>query len=237
RVDHRLVHDEEPKMYQSVKESLAGRIRRRNAWGNEVTKKHPTIVNFIGVDPNFLTPEENVEELELRVKEGAKGVALHTTRNLHRPEDRRLYPMYERAQEMGIPFLAHTGNEGYRPAYMGLNSRPSDFKYVFQDFPRLRFILCHMGAGYFEEAIELAHKNPNVYFDTAGQVSGGSPPQFSDEELVRLIRRFGSEKLMFGSDWSLSSMLESAKRLISLPLTNREKELIFYRNAHDFLAS
>lgn len=235
RLDRRLTHDEEPSMYEQVSKSIAGRIRRRNAWGNEVTKKHPTIVNFIGVDPNFMTPDENVEELELSLKEGAKGIALHPTRNLHRPEDRRLYPLYERAQELDIPFVAHTGSEGYTPAYMGLWSRPSDYQYVIDDFPGLRWIFGHMGSGYYDEAIAMAKKYPNIYFDTAGVVTGGDSPRYNDDELVRLIRKFGAEKIVFGTDWALGLLPPIAQRLIDLPLTDNEKELIFYRNTQDFL--
>ena len=235
RVDRRLTHDEEPAMYAQVSETIAGRIRRRNAWGSEVTKKHPTIVNFIGVDPNFMTPDENVEELERSLKEGAKGISLHPCRNLHRPEDRRLYPLYERAQELDIPFVAHTGSEGFRPAYMGLYAAPSDYQYVIDDFPRLRWIFGHMGSGYFDEAIEMGHKYPNIYYDTAGVVTGGDSPRFNDEEMVQIIRRFGAENLMLGTDWALGQLTPHAQRIIDLPLTDNEKELILYRNAQEFL--
>ncbi len=236
RVDRRLTPEEEHEMYGSVQEMIAGRIRRRNAWGNDVTRQYPTLLNFIGVDPNFLSPQENVEELEVRVKEGARGISLHPTRNLHQPADRRLWPLYERAQEMGVPFIAHSGTEGFHLAYTGLNSRPVDFVEVLDSFPRLRIVLGHMGRGYFDDAIEIAHRYPNVYFDISG-FDEASSHNYSDEEFVQLIRRFGSENLVFASGWVFGDFLERVKHLASLPMTDNEKERIFYRNAQEFLGT
>jgi predicted TIM-barrel fold metal-dependent hydrolase len=235
RVDRRLSPAEERQMYADVKDNLAGRIRRRNEWGNEVTRRYPTLVNFIGVDPNFLTPEENVEELELRVGEGAKGISLHPTRNLHRPDDLRLWPLYERAQELDIPILTHGGTEGYRAAYLALNSAPYDFRTVLDTFPRLRLILGHMGNPYFDQLLEMAQRYPSLYFETAGVVSGREPYEYTDEYLVQLIRQLGTDRVMFGSDFIFGEPVSPAKRLLSLPLSDAEKEAILGRNAQQFL--
>ena len=235
RVDRRLTSTEERQMYADVKNNLAGRIRRRNAWGNEVTKRYPTLANFIGVDPNFLTPEENVEELELRVSEGAKGISLHPTRNLHRPDDHRLWPLFERAQEMDIPVLTHGGTEGYRAAYMGLNSEPYDFRDMLDSFPRLRLIMGHMGNPYFDQLLEMAQRYPSLCFETSGVITGREPYAYTDEYLVQLLRQIGTGRIMFGSDFIFGEPVSPARRLLSLPLTDSEKEAILGRNARQFL--
>lgn len=235
RVAGRLTADDERHMYAEVKERMAGRIRRRNAWGNEVTKRHPTLVNFIGVDPNFLTPEENVEELELRVRDGAKGICIHPTRNLHRPEDYRLWPLFERAQELDIPVLTHSGTEGYRPAYMGLNAEPYDFKALLDTFPRLRLIIGHLGNPYFDQLVDMAQRYPSLTFESSGPVSAREPYAYADEYLVRLLRQLGTDRVMFGSDFLFGEPVGPARRLLSLPLTDAEKEAILGRNAQQFL--
>ena len=235
RLEGRITGEDTTKMYASVKELISGRIRRRNAWGNEVSKKYPTLANFITVDPNFLTPEENVEELELRVKEGAKGFCLHPTRNLHRPEDLRLYPLYERAQEMDVPVITHTGSEPIKYAYMGLFSEPFDFIRVLDDFPRLRWIFGHMGANYHEQIPVIAKKYDNVWFETSGTISQREPYEYSDEVVVKLIRTVGVERVMWGSDWVFGDIVASAKRMASMPLNDNEMERIFGANALEFM--
>jgi len=235
RLEGRFTGEEGRKMYDSVKELISGRIRRRNAWGNEVSKKYPSLANFITVDPNFLTPDENVEELELRMKEGAKGFCLHPTRNLHRPEDLRLYPLYERAQEMDVPVITHTGSEPIKYAYMGLFSEPNDFIRVLDDFPRLRWIFGHMGNSYLDQIPAIAKKYDNVWFETSGTLSHRQPYTYSDEVVVDLIRTVGVERVMWGSDWVFGDIVESAKRMANLPLKDSEKELVFGGNALKFL--
>ena len=237
RVDRHLTHVEERKMHESVKEMLAGRVRRRNAWGTQVSKQYPTLTSYIYVDPHVLTPEENLEELELRVSEGAKGITIHSTRNLYRPEDVRLWPTYEKAQELDLPCLAHSGSEGIKYSWMGLNSTPSDFKYVLDKFPRLRWIIGHMGVGYWDQSIELTKQYPRerVMFDTSVTIMGRQPYQYSDEFLVDLIKKFGADRLMFGTDWIFGDIPSNVERVVQLPISDNDKELILYKNAQEFL--
>ncbi len=236
RVDRRLSPEEERQMYADVRRTIAGRIRRRNAWGNEVAQRYPTLKNFIGVDPNFMTAQENAEELELRVQGGASGIALHPNRNLHRADDRRLWPVYERAQELGLPVLTHGGAEGYRAAYMGLNTEPFDFLDVLDAFPRLTLILGHLGHGYFDQTREIARRYPNVWFETSGPVSTRQPYEASDEELTELLRTIGVERVVFGSDFVFADVRSALDRVLGLPLTDTEKEQILGGNAKRLLA-
>ena len=236
KADRPMTYAEERKMYDTVRDTIAARLRRRNAWGNEVSKKYPDLWNFIGVDPHFLTPEENVEELELRVKEGAKGVKMHPTRNLYHPADHRLWPFYQRAQELDIPIFTHSGAMSYRNAFLGLNGRPTDYKEVLDSFPRLRVVMLHLGWGYFDEAIQIADQYPIVKFTSTDIIEGNEkPPRFPDEEIVELVRRIGAERIIFGTDWVFNDFAPNVERLASLPLTDNEKELIFYRNAQQLL--
>jgi predicted TIM-barrel fold metal-dependent hydrolase len=237
RVDRRLTHEEERKMHDSVKNLLSGRIKRRNAWGTQVSKQYPTLVSYVYVDPHFLSPEENVEEVELRVREGAKGITIHSTRNLHRPEDPRLWPTYEKCQELDLPCLAHSGSEGIKYSWMGLNSTPLDFKYVLDKFPRMRWIIGHMGVGYWDESIEIAKQYPRerVMFDTSVTIMPREKTKYSDEFVVDLIKRIGADRLMFGTDWIFGDVINNTKRVVELPISDNDKELILYKNAQEFL--
>jgi predicted TIM-barrel fold metal-dependent hydrolase len=44
---------------------------------------------------------------------------------------------------------------------------PENFERVLADFPGLTLVLAHFVAAWWNERVELAHKYPNVYFDTA----------------------------------------------------------------------
>ena len=53
----------------------------------------------------------------------------------------------------------------------------------------------------------------------------------SSQEFTRIIRTFGAERVLFGTDSPWSSQLDSVKEFESLELTDSEKELILFGNA------
>ncbi len=70
----------------------------------------------------------------------------------------------------------------------------------------------------------------NVYLDTAFLED-----YIDDEQLLRIIRKHGAEKILFGTDCPWSGQRESVERLERLPLSETEKNLIFAGNAKKLL--
>ena len=64
-------------------------------------------------------------------------------------------------------------------------------------YPNVPIVLTKMGRGiahYFESALIVAMRNPNVYFDTT--YSNG-------DHIRRAVRTIGADRMMFGSDWAV----------------------------------
>lgn len=84
-------------------------------------------------------------------------------------------------------------------------SNPIDLHAVALDFPQLRFIIPHFGAGYFREVLMLCDLCPNVHLDIS---SSNSWIRYQPEslDLAGVFRRAldvaGPERLLFGSDSS-----------------------------------
>ncbi len=55
------------------------------------------------------------------------------------------------------------------------------------------------------------------------------------EKAVDLIRTFGTERVMFGSDYPVVSPKDEIERFLSLDLSEQEREDILYNNAKRFL--
>jgi predicted TIM-barrel fold metal-dependent hydrolase len=55
------------------------------------------------------------------------------------------------------------------------------------------------------------------------------------EEAVRVFRKIGVERVMFGSDGFFSDPMIQAKQIVGLDLTDAEKERILCGNAKEFL--
>ena len=83
------------------------------------------------------------------------------------PSDRVVYPMYEKAQELGLPVMVHTGPEP-KPLY-SRHCQPVYVDDVAVDFPDLTIILAHAGMGaWWQEAAGIAAVCPNVYLEFSG---------------------------------------------------------------------
>jgi len=211
---------------------LIGRLQRRNAWTCAVARENPGLVPYISLDPS-MDGVTMVREINDRVKEGAKGIKLHPTSQRFFPNDGRLYPAYQKIEELGLPIISHSGDF---PQVDEEYSRAANFVDVIRNFPGLTLVLAHMAHGYLDEAVEVMQTCPNVYLDSSAVIEGTlSSHMLSDEEAVATIRRVGCDRVLFGSDWPWFHPIKDAQRIDSLPLTAEEKRLIFCENAQRVL--
>jgi predicted TIM-barrel fold metal-dependent hydrolase len=84
-------------------------------------------------------------------------------------------------------------------------SNPIDLHAIALEFPEVRFVIPHFGAGYFREALMVAGLCPNVYLDTSSS-NGWMKYQAGKMTLADVFRRtldaIGPERILFGSDSS-----------------------------------
>lgn len=84
-------------------------------------------------------------------------------------------------------------------------SNPIDLHAVALEFPQVRFVIPHFGAGYFREALMVADLCPNVYLDTSSSNSW-LRYQPGNMTLVDVFRHAlevaGPKRILFGSDSS-----------------------------------
>ena len=226
-------------------------IRDFNKWGCEVGKTFPRLIPFICLAPDLGDSESIVKELLLGVDHEAKGVKLHPGAFYFLPADERLWPMYQKCQDLGLPILADSAPW---PGFHILNGwrvqtfekkvqygEPANFAKILDRFPQLTLILAHLGSAWWDERVELAIKYPNVYFDTSqGFLSPDQIPYnphrgLAEEDAVRIIRKIGVERVMFGSDGPAHDRLPQLEQILRLPLDDREKQLILSGNVKRIL--
>jgi len=119
-------------------------------------------------------------------------------------------------------------------------SNPIDLHSVALEFPQVRFVVPHFGAGYFREALMLCDLCPNVYLDTS---SSNQWTRYQPEtlELKQVFRRAldvaGPGRLLFGSDSSFfprgwhAAICESQKQALSeIGLSRADASRIFGSN-------
>lgn len=123
------------------------------------------------------------------------------------PTDPRLYPLYARCAELGVPVCLQIGNTGSR--WASESGRPLYLDRMALDFPELTIVGGHIGWPWTEEAIAMCWKHPNVYLDTSAHLPRNFPPAF-----VEFMRKAGRGKVMWGTDYPMLG-LESARRQVN----------------------
>ncbi len=153
------------------------------------------------------------------------------------PHDGRLAPVYEFAHRRDLPVLIHQGDtlDG-----LGLLkfARPIEVDELAGAYRDVRFVLCHLGNPWIDEAAEVVYKNPNVYADTSGLLGPPSSPYFqrSTENARSLIERAVvacgmPERFLMGSDWPLEALSAAVDLVQKLDLTPEDRSAILGGNA------
>jgi uncharacterized protein len=116
-----------------------------------------------------------------------------------RYSDESYFGYYERAQELGMPILFHTGSvstgapEGEPEFDVDTeNMRPNYFDKISRRFPGLKIIGAHLGLPHETEAIRMAMFRKNVYYD----LSGGGEARTWASELKKTLAPFP------GANWA-----------------------------------
>ena len=90
----------------------------------------------------------------------------------------------------------------------------------------------HFG-GYmaFDESVEYLCGNERVWFDTSSALWAITP-----EYANSLIKKLGTSRLMFGTDYPVKYPYTELPRFDRLALTEKEREDVLYNNAKTFLS-
>lgn len=235
-----LAQTEKAEAEEKVKQEIPDKVRRHNEWACQVGKQYNQLVPYIGIQP-VLGPEGMAEEVEVRTRDGAKGVKIHPGVHIFFPYDKNFWPFYEKCQELVVPIVTDSGTFRWTPKEGGEWGQPVHFAPVLRDFPRLILVLAHLGSGYWEERIDLARQFKNVFFDTS---QGFSTPMsiathgyrgLAREDAGRIIHKIGADRVMFGSDAPNFDPITQVEEILGLDLTEEEKQLILAKNARRIL--
>ena len=180
--------------------------------------QHPGVLTGLGpLHPESGDIAGDVAEL---LDLGLKGVKLHPDIQRFKLDDHRCLKIYE-LLEGRVPLLLHTGDKRFD------YSNPNRLIPVLEIYKNLTVIGAHFG-GYsiWEEAAQQLAGFPNLYVDCSSTMFA-----LDDEVVVRLIRLYGAERVLFGTDYPMWSPAAEVEHFMRLELTGEERELILHRNA------
>src|SRR5205823_13072678 len=136
----------------------------------EFMKSHPD--RLISLGEIQLDAPDVLDTVDRFHAAGFRGLG-EITKPQYSYDDRRYWPIYERAEKNGMLLLFHTGIVN-RPSSQVPEDASSDrmrvstLDLIARRFPRLTIIGAHLGNPDYAWAGEIGRWNPNLYFDVSG---------------------------------------------------------------------
>jgi len=181
---------------------------------------------FTGLGTLHPDSENLAEEVDEILSLGLKGVKLHPDIQKFQIDDARMDKIYELC-EGRLPILMHTGD--YRFDF----SNPNRMMPVLEKYPELTVIGAHFGGwSVWDEATETLSKYKNFLVDCSSSFYAMTP-----EKAKELIMAYGTDRVLFGTDYPMWDIETELERFMRIDLTEEQREDIFYNNtAKLFLA-
>ncbi|MDR0998823.1 MAG: amidohydrolase family protein [Treponema sp.] len=197
-----------------------GQVSNINNYIASVCAEHPELTGFGTLHPGQDDPEAEIGRF---TGLGLRGVKFHHDMQRIDIDDRKMMDLYA-LLEGKYPVVFHAGD--YRYGY----SHPSRLARVLDSFPKLTVVAAHFGGwSVFDLALEYFRQR-FCYFDISSSL-----PFLGKKRACELIRIYGAERFLFGSDYPMWNPARCLEEFLELDLSERERELILHRNAEGIL--
>ncbi len=200
-----------------------------NRFAAQINDENDRLISFGGIHPD----NEDIEgKLDYIVSLGLKGIKLHPDYQGVFIDDERNIRILREAIKRDLLVVIHAGIDIGLPE--PVHCTPAKTAAVLEalgcDPARPRIILAHVGGWGLWDEVETCLVGKPVYFDL-----GFSLGQIKDEQLLRIIRNHGADRILFASDSPWGDPQTDKRYFDTLPLTDLEREKILYQNASTLL--
>ena len=184
------------------------------------------------------------EELSRIASLGLKGIKLHPEYQGTDFDDIRYLRILDRCGELGLVVLSHAGLDIGFPGKD--NCSPAMVLRALKQVGPVKLVLAHMGGWRQWDQVEELLCDTHVSIDTSYALGAIAPlddgyyrpedlPLMEEDQFMRMVRNFGADRVMFGTDYPMWTPEEEVERFEALPLTAAEKEQIYHVTAEELL--
>lgn len=197
-----------PRQVSSINRFIARSVAESGGCMTGLGAMHPDSDDFV----------RDLDEIQAL---GLKGVKLHPDIQAFEADDPRAMEIYRLCEERGLPLCIHAGDHRYD------YSNPNRLARIPQAFPDLKIAAAHLGGwSVWEEASEKLSAYPNFMVDCCSSLYWLKP-----ETARAVIRRYGADRVLFGTDYPFWPQKRELDDLFALGLEPEEYERICWRNA------
>ncbi|MDR0248581.1 MAG: amidohydrolase family protein [Oscillospiraceae bacterium] len=193
--------------------------RKANEWSAAVSSGR--LIGFGGIYPHG---DNWKEDIDLVVSLGLKGLKFHAEYQDFLLDDERMLKIYDYALGKGLVLVHHAGfDPAFPPPY---KTSPRQFLRVAEAMRGGVIVASHLGGHAQWDDVERYLAGSGIYLDTS-MGFGYYPP----EQFLRIVKKHGAGKVLFGSDAPWSNAREEIAALRGAGLTQGEKAAILGGNA------
>lgn len=187
------------------------------------------VVGFAGIDP--LNGMRSVRAVDHAIRNlGLKGISIEPFSRQVAANDRRLYPVYTKCAELGVPVVVTCGPLPFPgPRISQGDVRAIDD--VATDFPELTIVIDHSGWPWVTETIAIVYRHENVYIDTSLYSHFPGAELFADAANTII-----KDRILFASAFPTVPLDKALKNVRKLPFSPEALEGVLYGNAQKLLA-
>lgn len=188
----------------------------------EQCRENPEFIGFMAMHQDLENPEV---EIERAIDLGLRGMKLHPDTQKVNMDDPRLMRIYEMI-EGRLPLIVHTGD--YRTDF----SHPRRLKNILHAFPNLVVDAAHFGGWSVAEiGYDVLH-DENVFIDVSSSMM-----YLGNRRSRELVNMWGTDRVMFGSDFPMWDPAHEYDTFASLGFTDDDLEKMLHKNAERFLGA
>ena len=216
-----------------------GQFDTINRVAKSINDQYDEVISFGGIHPD---DEDIAEKLRFLKDNGFRGIKLHPDYQETMINDKRYLDIICECHHLGLIVITHAGKD---PAYEKVHCPPKEGRellekvYSITRFTEPFIVFAHLGGNRLLFDVEKYLVGQNCYIDISCSFSCfGHFCDNSDEDVVRVIRNHGADKILFATDSPWNGQEEYIRHFQSLDgLSDKEKEMIFYQNAERLLYS
>ena len=141
--------------------------------------------------------------------------------------DPRLYPIYGKCADLGVPvFLLAGGNGGPDVSY----SDPVHVERLAIDMPELKIVVLHGGWPWVTQVLHVAFRRPNIYISPDMYLSfpGG-------EQYIQAANTFLGERMLYGTSYPFAPLVGYFEKYLVLGFDDAVLDNLLYENARKLL--
>jgi len=142
-----------------------------------------------------------LKQLEFCAEQGFVGVSMQPGFFHYALNEKRLYPVYAKANELGLAVFLHSGIN-YGSTHAIGNEHPIMLDEIACAFPGLKIIASHSAWPWINDMVAVARKHPTVYLEFGGMAPKYvGQPGSGWEVMYHFMNSVLQDQIMFGSDW------------------------------------